>query len=345
MFRKTVVVVTLLGSALLYGCGQEETVIPEPSSRPAKIITVSVNNNKTTRVFPATIEAGDKAILAFRVQGVLDSLNVRAGQEVKEGEELATINPDEYRLLKKQAEAQYQLIDVEYARAKKLYKDKFISEQDYDAAVANRKTAKASLDQAKANLSYTKLLAPYDGTISLVFAENYEYASINEPIMNIQTNELFYVVFQLPDYLLRHLNFNATEAVAIFDSFPNQRFPLKFEEVNTEVDNSTSSYTVKMSMPRPKDLSLLPGMSGTVKVSLPKRGGDVLPLSAIEEKEGHHYVWRVKQDGRVEKVKVQLNDKRQVMSGLNDMDQIISAGISSLEEGDKVRIWVKEEGL
>ncbi|GLR74290.1 efflux RND transporter periplasmic adaptor subunit [Aliivibrio sifiae] len=344
MFKKTAIA-AVLSSVLLTGCDTKAPEIAEPESRPAKIMTVSVGEHETSRLFPAQAEAGDKAVLAFRVPGQLNSLDVHAGQVVTKGQLLATINPDEYRLIQKQAQAQYRLIDVQYQRVKKLRKDKVVSEQDYDTAVANRKTAKATLDQASANLSYTKLSAPYDGTISLLPTENFEYVNAKQSIMHIQTNDILYVAFQLPDYLLQRFSFSEVSASVSFDSFPNSTFPLEFEEIDTEADSKTSSYTVKMSMPRPKDLGILPGMSGQVKVTIPKGGSEKLPLSAIEQDGDMTYVWRVSDDGTVEKVAIELNDKRQVTSGLNDSDRIVSSGISGLEEGVKVRKWVKERGL
>lgn len=338
-------VATLLSSALLMGCDKQVPVIAEPESRPAKIMTVSVGDHETSRLFPAQAEAGDKAVLAFRVPGQLNTLDVHAGQLVSKGQLLATINPDEYRLIQKQAQAQYRLIDVQYQRIKKLRKDKVVSEQDYDSAVANRKTAKATLDQASANLSYTQLTAPYDGSISLLPSENFEYVTVKQSIMHIQTNDILYVAFQLPDYLLQRFSFTEVSASVTFDSFPTVSFPLEFEEIDTESDSKTSSYTVKMSMPRPKDLGILPGMSGQVKVTIPQGGSEKLPLSAIEQDGDRTYVWRVSEQGVVEKVAVELNEKRQVMSGLNDSEQIVSSGISGLEEGMKVRKWIKERGL
>ncbi|MCP3697118.1 MAG: efflux RND transporter periplasmic adaptor subunit [Aliivibrio sp.] len=344
MFKKTMVA-TVLSLTLLIGCGKQAPLIAEPESRPAKIMTVTVGDHETSRLFPAQAEAGDKAVLAFRVPGQLNSLDVHAGQLVTKGQLLATINPDEYRLIQKQAQAQYRLIDVQYQRIKKLRKDKVVSEQDYDSAVANRKTAKAMLDQASANLSYTQLTAPYDGTISLLPAENYQYVTAKQPIMHIQTNDLLYVAFQLPDYLLQRFSFTQVSASVTFDSFPTVSFPLEFEEIDTEADSKTSSYTVKMSMPRPKNLGILPGMSGQVKVTIPKGGSEKLPLSAIEQDGDTTYVWRVSEQGIVEKVAIELNEKRQVISGLNDSEKIVSSGISGLEEGMKVRKWVKERGL
>ena len=119
---------TLLSSVLLIGCDNKALEVAEPESRPAKTMVVSIGSQATSRLFPAQAEAGDKAVLAFRVPGQLNTLEVNAGEMVSKGQQLATINPDEYRLLQKQAQAQYRLIDVQYQRIKKLRKDQVVSE-------------------------------------------------------------------------------------------------------------------------------------------------------------------------------------------------------------------------
>ena len=148
---------------------------------------------------------------------------------------LAYLNPDEYSLLAKQAQAQYRLAEVQYERYKKLRKDKVVSEQDFDQAKANHNSAKASLEQARANLRYTKLVAPYDGTISLVPAETHEYIAAKEGVMNIQTNQLMKVIFQLPDHLLNRFASGVNlVATMTFDAFPENKYELMFQEVDTE---------------------------------------------------------------------------------------------------------------
>ena len=114
MYRASVVLLTALAG--LSGCGKELPPVPEPESRPAKLFTVSVGSNAFERSFPATTEAGDKAVLAFRVPGLLQSIDVTSGQQVNKGDELATLNPDEYQLLEKQARANFKLNDLRQSR-------------------------------------------------------------------------------------------------------------------------------------------------------------------------------------------------------------------------------------
>lgn len=342
--RKALILIAAI--TILVGCGKELPPVPEPESRPAKLFTVSVGNAQFERQFPATTEAGDRAVLAFRVPGLLQSIEVNAGQAVNKGDVLAMLNPDEYTLLERQARANFTLADVQYKRYKKLRKDQVVSEQDFDQAKANHNSAKAQWDQAKANLRYTKLVAPYDGTISYLPAENHEYVAAKAGVMNIQTNQVLKVIFQLPDHLLTRFTQGADASASMtFDAFPEQAFELTFQEIDTEADPKTGSYKVTMVMARPEDIGILPGMSGTAHLVSANASATKIPDSALFEQEGKTCVWRVNEQGIVEKAVVTLNEKQQVLEGLEDGDQIIISGVNVIEPGIKVREWIKERGL
>ncbi|KII75583.1 efflux RND transporter periplasmic adaptor subunit [Vibrio renipiscarius] len=335
-----------LATLVLYGCGKDLPPIPEPESRPAKLFSVTVGNSAFIRSFPASSEAGDRAVLAFRVPGQLQTIDVVAGQSVVKGEVLATLNPDEYQLLAQQAQAQYRLADVQYQRYRKLRQDKVVSEQDFDQAKANRNSARATLDQANANLRYTQLRAPYEGTISIIPAENHEYIAAKQGVMNIQTNQLIKVFFQLPDHLLNRFSSGVDpQASMIFDAFPESQYPLTFQEIDTEADPKTGSYKVTMIMERPNNVGILPGMSGSVRVIAASSSATRIPASALFNENGKTCVWRVNAQGIVEKAAVELNDLRQVLSGLEDGDQVVISGVTGIQAGIKVREWVKERGL
>ncbi|GAL05109.1 probable Co/Zn/Cd efflux system membrane fusion protein [Photobacterium aphoticum] len=150
----------------------------------------------------AVVEAGDKAVLAFRVSGQLDKVVVDPGDNVKRGQTLAHLNTDQLRLLVEQAQANYELANVQYKRDRELLKTNVVSELDFDRSKAERNQAKAELEKAQANLKYATLIAPYDGTLSLSLIENYEYVTAKQPVMHIQSAGLINVTFQLPDQLL-----------------------------------------------------------------------------------------------------------------------------------------------
>ncbi|PSV23624.1 efflux RND transporter periplasmic adaptor subunit [Photobacterium leiognathi subsp. mandapamensis] len=338
---------TLLVCFALVGCKEEKVTVMEPESRPVKLQSVSVGNNESLRSFPAIVEAGDKAVLAFRVSGQLNNVQAHPGEFVRKGQTLATLNPDELSLLVKQAQAQYDLANVQFKRNSQLRKTNVVSELDYDASKANLKQAKAALDKAKSNLSYAKLIAPYDGHISLSMVENFEYVAAKQPVMHIQSAKLINMTFQLPDYLLARFQGHAEEInpTVAFDTLANQTFPAQFKEIDTEPDSKTSSYKVTLSMTRPEGSNIMPGMSGSVTIVLPQGNAGAIPTRAVITEGNKHFVWRVNDNQQVEKVEVTLDKNNRVISGLNDGDVIATSGVSELQADQKVRPWIKERGL
>lgn len=333
---------------LVQGCGDKEVVIPEPDSRPVKLEAVSVGNTESFRTFPAVVEAGDKAVLAFRVSGQLDKVDSKPGDIVKRGQVLAHLNTDELSLLLEQANADYELAYVQYKRDKELLKTNVVSELDFDRSEAELNQAKADLDKAQANLNYASLIAPYDGTLSLSLVENYEYIAAKQPVMHIQSAGLINVTFQLPDQLFarfQHRSDFERDPSVTFDTIPDQTFSAEFKEIDTEADEKTSSYKVTLFMERPQGFNLLPGMAGHVRVAIPQNASGSIPSRAILTEGENTFVWRVDDQGIVTKVPVQLDNKRRVLNGLNDGDLIATSGVQELKEGQKVRKWVKERGL
>ena len=98
-------------------------------------------------------------------------------------------------------------------------------------------------------------------------------------------------------------------------------------------------------MDRPEGVGILPGMSGNVHLVSENAGVTKIPDSALFTEDGKTCVWRVNEQGIVEKVSVTLNEKQQIEEGLDDGDQIIISGVNVIESGIKVREWVKERGL
>ncbi|WP_305403523.1 efflux RND transporter periplasmic adaptor subunit [Photobacterium leiognathi] len=341
------VYIAILACVALIGCKEDKATVKEPESRPVKLQSVSVGDNESLRSFPAIVEAGDKAVLAFRVSGQLNNVQAHPGEFVRKGQTLATLNPDELSLLVKQAQAQYDLAKVQFKRNSQLRKTNVVSELDYDASKANLKQAKAALDKAKSNLSYAKLIAPYDGHLSLSMIENFEYVAAKQPVMHIQSAKLINMTFQLPDYLLARFQGHAEEInpTVAFDALANQTFPAQFKEIDTEPDSKTSSYKVTLSMARPEGSNIMPGMSGSVTIVLPHGNAGSIPTRAVITEGNKHFVWRVNDKQQVERVEVTLDKNNRVISGLNDGDVIATSGVSELQAGQKVRSWIKERGL
>ncbi|SQD77029.1 efflux RND transporter periplasmic adaptor subunit [Moritella yayanosii] len=343
---KGIIATTVVAGLLLSGCSEKQVVIPEPDSRPVKLQTVDVGIKDTFRTFPGIVEADDKAVLGFRVSGVLSSMDVRPGENVVKGQTLASLNQDEFLLQVEQAQANYELASVQFKRDAKLRKTNVVSELAYDISKAKRNQAQATLSKQESNLGYATLVAPYDGTLSLSLKENYEYVMAKEPVVHIQRAGIINVTFQLPEQLLARFNNEySRRPTVIFDTLPGEEFPAQFKEIDIEANPTNSSYKVTLFMDRPEGKNILPGMAGAVRIALPKGSAGAISSQALMRKGDSIFVWQVDDQGIVHKREIELDEKGRVTKGLNDGDNIAISGVSELREGQKVRSWVKERGL
>ncbi|RXJ74438.1 efflux transporter periplasmic adaptor subunit [Veronia nyctiphanis] len=319
---------------------------PASDPRLAKIMTVTVSDSAEKRYLPALVAADDSAALAFRISGELSELPVLAGMEVKEGDLLAALDKREIRLQLAKASAAYELAKVQFNRMERLRKSRVVSESDYDKAKSQLEEAATKRQQAKNNLSYTSLTAPYSGTISLRFKSNYEFVGANEPIMSIQTYDIVNVNFQLPERLGSRLVGQERRAAEVsFDTYPGQTFKATLKQLDTSADKKTGSYNVTLTLRRPEGVNVLPGMAAQVALQVGAGENSSIPKTAVIDDAGKSYVWKVDEGGVVSRQPVVLSKQGVLISGLNDGDKIVTNGIKVLKNGDKVVPWVKERGL
>ncbi len=169
--------------------------------------------------YPAQIKSFKKVKVVSRVSGLLEKKYFKEGQKVKKGDLLYKIEDKVYKAKVDEAKASVQMAEAtlnnavrNWDRVKKLYKQKAISQEKrdntlsaYEEAIASLSLAKAKLNQAQINLSYTKVLAPITGTIGLKKVDVGDYVSSNPPttLINITDNEKIYVYFSMPlsDYI------------------------------------------------------------------------------------------------------------------------------------------------
>lgn len=342
--KKSIIPICLI--AALQGCSEVEVVEREIGPRPVKYLSVLIGDQDNYRTFPGVVESGDKAVLAFRVSGKLANIYARPGEKVAKGQKLARLEQDQFILQLEQAKANYELASVQFKRDAKLFKTNVISELDYDTSKSKLNQAKAALEKQQSNLSYSTLSAPYSGTLSLLLNENHEYVMAKQAVMNIQSAGVLNMAFELPEQMISSIqNGEGVTTSVVFDTFPDDVYIAKFKEIDTEANQSTSSYKVTLYLDRPEGRNILPGMSGTVRVKLPENQVMAIPENAIIRDAENTYVWVIDSKHRVHKTAVTLDSGNRILSGLTTGDQIAVSGVNSLTEGQMVRAWVKERGL
>jgi len=347
---------------LLSACSEQaKQVEAEPVVRPVKLFNIGNNSEQSIRSFPAEVVANQGSYLAFRVNGELLEFPALAGQHVEKGELLAKLDPEDFQLQYDERKARFELAESQLDRVQKLFNRSIASQSELDQALANKQVAESALKIAKTNLDNSELRAPFAGTVAKVFVKNFENIQAKQNILRLETRDLMDVVIQVPEKLIARIDKDVDyQPEVVFDGYPNKSYHLTIKEFDTQADPITLTYKVVFSLPVPEDFNLLAGMTGRVDIDLSKITSSqssytLLPVEAVfseptESENNNSYVWLYDQNtGLVHKQAVEVGqlhrDGIEVLSGIEQDQIVVAAGVHSLEEGMKVRPWQKERGL
>jgi len=351
---------------LLAACSDAEPLHEiQPTPRPVQLHTVGSELDSNIRRFPAVVEATQTANLTFRVGGEIKELPWRPGQELKQGELIAALDPRDYQLTVDQAAARAELAEAQFRRMNQLREDNLVSPAQFDEAKAELEVARANLNTARTNLDYTRLKAPFDGIVANLHVELFENVAPQQPVVTLHVDDMVDVSIQVPERLFaqvrRDLNYRPDIS---FDSMPGHTFKGQIREWDRIADPATNTYRVVFSLPRPENGNILPGMTATVMIDasqvLPQPEGAVrVPVSAVfvpadqQLADADRYVWVYQPDadgsGLVEKRKILISTASSsdimVIDGLDVGEQVVTAGVHQLKDGQRVRPWARERGL
>ncbi len=232
-----------------------------------------------------------------------------------------------------------------------MYNKKLISTDSYDQQETQYKAALANLEQAKTDLSYTEIHAPFDGVVSYTYVKPYQVVAAKQEILNLIDNTTLDVSFTLPVTYAEAVSLNTlkdAEMWVTMDSEPNNRIQGTFKEISTQPNADTNSYEAIVTITRPSDRNLLTGMTGQVHIAKQNVSDAVMLPSAawVSKSETQGEVWVMDSETQqVNKVTLSLNENGGVESGLDKSDYVVIAGVERLVEGQVVKAWVREEGI
>ncbi len=349
---------------IIFGCSDANDLDSQDEIiRPVKSIKLGEAEDGSRRRFPARVFASRRAELSFRVPGKIVKMPVKEGDRVKKGDLLASLDPADYRIAVQDKQGQFKRAEADFRRAKLLVKQGHISRMDFDRLESSYTSSKAALKKAQQDLAYTKLKAPFDGTIARRYLENYEEVSARQPVFSLQSTTDIDVKFDLPEYLLLKIKRATSEEEVrqrrkreepfAFAYFGDQQkaYPLKFKEIATRADPRTRTFEVTFTMKSPQELTVLAGMSAEVVLEMSRIYGAeenifYVPVTAVfskPEDTKKTYVWLVNEETmQVESREVTAGevqgDSIEITSGLEGNERIVTAGVHHLHAGQKVHL-------
>ena len=349
--KKQLVLALLLG--LLQGC-LDTPVIKE--RKPLIVTTFAVQKPIETqyRNFKGTVVPADLTPLSFRLEGELDTILVRNGQHVKQGELLARLDDSKLRQQLADTQAQYELAVKQQRRAQDLIKRKMISQSELDQLTTSKRIAQVNFDVAKNRLKYTHLIAPFSGYISDVPKQSFESVNPGETILTIYRDDVVRVRVNISNSVLATINPDINERnykVQTTFSGDDRTHTLDYYQHTSEPVEGGSAFAFWLEMSQVEP-SILPGTSVNLNVDLVEAGlniitGYVVPMTVLDagSKKGEFYIWKLI-DGKVHKQLVdviQVNKDGAIISkGLHSDDILVSSHLRRLRDNTVVITAEKE---
>lgn len=359
------IAIAMLGVSVLTACGGGQGGM-KMGDNEFTVMTAVSSESRQTKTYPATIKGLQDIEIRPQVSGFIVKLCVDEGATVKRGQALFQIDPTQYQAAYNQAKAtvesakaNLETVKSTEANKKMLHEQKIISDFEYQTAVNNLLSAKASLAQAEAmlisakqNLDFCTVTSPSDGVIgtfpyrigSLVSP------SVVEPLTTVSQIGDMYVYFSMTEKQLLEMTRSELSLKEQLAEMPEVKLQLadgtmyeapgKIDAVSGVIDQTTGSVSMRAIFPNEKNILRSGGMANII---FPYVMEDVIiiPQYATQEIQDKKFVYVLQADSTLKHTEVSisnLNDGKNyiVVGGLKAGQQIVIEGVQNLQEGQKI---------
>jgi multidrug efflux system membrane fusion protein len=333
------------------------------SAPPAIPVTVAAAVQRDVPIYfdaLGTVQALNTVSIRAQVNGQIISVDFRQGQEVKQGDVLAKIDPAPFKAavdqnVAKKSEDDAQLVAAEkdLARFTTLAKRDYETQQNVDSQQAKVDQLKATIDAdqaaieaAQTQLNYATITAPIDGVVGFrqVDIGNIIHTNDVSPLTVLTQIKPCTATFTLPQSDLgpvREAMLRGDVSVLAFDQNDKEQLAQgKLLLINNQIDQSTSSIQLKAEFPN-SDERLWPGEFLRIRILITtEQNAITVPPVAIQRGPNGLYVWAVKPDKTVEQRGIETkpvnNDVAIVTKGLSVGDTVVTGGQYRLDIGTRV---------
>ena len=308
----------------------------------------------------ATVEVVPKA------SGRLQTVNVRLGDSLREGQLVAKVEDRELREQVRQAQASYEVsqatirqreADLRFAqtsldRSKSLFARDLVAKQTLDDSDARYQAAEAQLDLARAqfeqtkarldelniNLANTNIVSPVDGFVGRRNLDPGAYVSQNTPVISAVDIRFVRLVANLVEKDLPRVGAGMTAVVEV-DAYPGETFMGRVARLAPVLDPATRTAQMEVEVPNPT-FRLKPGMYARVRFTVARHENAlVVPRNALVTLEGKRGVFVANgktASFRAVELGIMQPETVEVANGVTEADQVITTGAAALRDGDTI---------
>ncbi len=289
-----------------------------------------------------SIEANESVDIRSEVSGIAESINFEEGAKVVKGQILLKVNDIELRAQLGKIRTAQGLASENERRAKLLLEKEAISQEEYDIASADFKSAKSETQLINAQLAKTIIRAPFSGKIGLRAISKGTYVTPETMIAKLVNTSQVKITFNIPEKYASQMKVGNTLTFTTAGS--KEKYTAKIYAIEPEIEVATRTLRLRAVADNSQG-KILPGTFANVTLPLEKINDALLvPTEAlIPIQNGKKLL--VAKSGKVMEVIVETGARTDtdilITDGLKVGDTILTTGVMSLKEGSPIKVSVK----
>ena len=302
-------------------------------------IVVNTTSFENALEVTGSLEANESITLQSEVPGLVKGIYFTEGSTVKKGQLLVKINDRDIQAQLQEALTKQNLSASNENRAKQLLAKGAISQEEYDASLADLQSLKAQSQLIRAQLAKTSIIAPFSGRIGLRSISVGEYLTPTTVIANLLSTNPIKVNFSVPEKYAGEIKKNS--AISFTTDASKKAYTGKVFAIEPGINADTRTLQIK-ALAQNTDGGLLPGSFAKIKLALNELNDAILvPNEAIIPVENGKVVF-LKKNGKAKQVKVEAGTRTDknilIRSGLNVGDTVLTTGSMVLKEDAPVKV-------
>lgn len=300
-----------------------------------------------------TANAKNGVDLTVQLNGIVQNINFKANQDVKQGDLLLEMESSIEKADVAAAKAESVLADQNLKRAQSLRTSGFGTVSDADSTEATASAKKAAVVKSQAVLDQKFVVAPFSGIIGIAKVDLGQYLTPGTVIATLQQIDTMRVDFTIPEQSLPMIKLGQT--IKLGQGMDSLDFAGVITGIDPKIDPSTRLVSVRAEVENP-DHMLTPGQFVQVRVELPTEDNIItLPQTTIVTSLYGDYVFAVRPAEKKEgedssegenlvaqqvfvKIGRRFGEVAEITSGIKEGDVIITAGQNKLTAGISVKI-------
>lgn len=338
---KILSILLVFSSFLLSSCKKEEKKSYEKRPIPVQIMTIDSMSTENSHIYIGTMEENINIPLSFLSGGTVTSIYVKAGDKVKSGQKLASVDNSQIRNMLASAQAKLNQAEDGYKRVKQVYDAGGATEVKLIEIRTQRDEARSLVSTLKKQLSDCTLKSPQDGIIGECNVKIGENVLPGQKAVTLLGIDDLNVKINVPESEMTNVNIgdkariivNALNDSILYGSIKSQAIMPNKLTHSYEITISLDSATQKE--------KLLPGMVCRVSLNSNNIHGYILPGKCIQIGQNCKTVWLIR-EGKAVRTEVKtgefVSNGVLITDGLKHGDKVVTSGFHKLYNGCEVTI-------